>query len=90
MGPVAQYHENSKYYSAIRPKPDRDVDAALPHITIELPVFKESLTETMYVLLCTPRVLIHHPLFQCAICELSQEGYANLRSSGRHIVYFHP
>ncbi|KAF8547857.1 hypothetical protein OG21DRAFT_1424121 [Imleria badia] len=47
MGPVAQYHENSKYYSAIRPKPDRDVDAALPHITIELPVFKESLTETI-------------------------------------------
>lgn len=50
LGPVAQYHENSKYYSAIRPQPDRDVDAALPHITIELPVFKESLTETMCVM----------------------------------------
>lgn len=49
IGPVSQYHENSKYYSAVRPKPDREVDDALPHITIELPVFKESLTETMYV-----------------------------------------
>ncbi|KAF9220634.1 hypothetical protein BS17DRAFT_739077 [Gyrodon lividus] len=47
LGPVAQYHENSRYYSAQRPKPDRDVDAALPHITIELPVFKESLKETI-------------------------------------------
>ncbi|KAN0078407.1 Glycosyl transferase family group 2 domain containing protein [Tylopilus felleus] len=47
LGPVAQYHENSKYYSANRPKPNREVDAALPHVTIELPVFKESLTETI-------------------------------------------
>ncbi|KAH0835762.1 glycosyl transferase family group 2-domain-containing protein [Lanmaoa asiatica] len=47
LGPVSQYHENSRYYSAIRPKPDRELDAALPHITIELPVFKESLTATI-------------------------------------------
>ncbi|KAF9231782.1 glycosyl transferase family group 2-domain-containing protein [Melanogaster broomeanus] len=47
IGPVAQYHENSKYYSAVKPKSDREVDAALPHITIELPVFKESLKETI-------------------------------------------
>ncbi|KIJ19375.1 hypothetical protein PAXINDRAFT_127502 [Paxillus involutus ATCC 200175] len=47
LGPVSQYHENSRYYSAERPKPNREVDAALPHITIELPVFKESLTETI-------------------------------------------
>lgn len=49
IGPVAQYYENSRYYSAIRPEPNKEVDAALPHITIELPVYKESLTETMYV-----------------------------------------
>lgn len=47
LGPVAQYHENSRYYSAVRPSPNKEVDAALPHITVELPVFKESLEQTM-------------------------------------------
>ncbi|TCD67730.1 hypothetical protein EIP91_012031 [Steccherinum ochraceum] len=47
IGPVAQYHENSKYYSAIAPAPDEELDANLPHITIELPVYKESLKETI-------------------------------------------
>ncbi|KAG1820067.1 glycosyl transferase family group 2-domain-containing protein [Suillus variegatus] len=47
LGPVAQYHENSKYYSALPPPPNKEVDAALPHITIELPVFKESLEHTI-------------------------------------------
>ena len=50
LGPVAQYHENSKYYSAVKPAPNPIVDANLPHITIEMPVYKESLKETMYVL----------------------------------------
>ncbi|OJA18960.1 hypothetical protein AZE42_06040 [Rhizopogon vesiculosus] len=47
LGPVAQYHENSRYYSAVRPSPNKEVDAALPHITVELPVFKESLEQTI-------------------------------------------
>ncbi|EED77802.1 predicted protein [Postia placenta Mad-698-R] len=47
LGPVAQFHENSKYYSAIPPAPNKDVDANLPHITIELPVYKESLNEVI-------------------------------------------
>ena len=47
IGPVAQFHENSKYYSAIKPKPNKAVDAHLPHVTIQMPVYKESLTETM-------------------------------------------
>ncbi|KAI0667518.1 glycosyl transferase family group 2-domain-containing protein [Trametes maxima] len=47
LGPVAQYHENSKYYSAVRPAPNKIVDTNLPHITIEMPVYKESLTETI-------------------------------------------
>jgi len=49
LGPVAQYHENSKYYSAIKPAANKEVDAHLPHITIELPVYKESLLKTMCV-----------------------------------------
>ncbi|KAJ7758797.1 glycosyl transferase family group 2-domain-containing protein [Mycena maculata] len=47
VGPVAQYHENSRYYSAIRPEPNREVDSQLPHVTIELPVYTESLEETI-------------------------------------------
>ncbi|KAJ7049552.1 glycosyl transferase family group 2-domain-containing protein [Mycena amicta] len=47
IGPVAQYHENSRYYSAVRPEPNPAVDQALPHVTVELPVYKESLEETI-------------------------------------------
>ncbi|KAJ7058515.1 glycosyl transferase family group 2-domain-containing protein [Mycena amicta] len=47
IGPVAQYHENSRYYSAVRPEPNPAVDQALPHVSIELPVYKESLEETI-------------------------------------------
>ncbi|KAL0947953.1 hypothetical protein HGRIS_010582 [Hohenbuehelia grisea] len=47
IGPVAQYHENSRYYSAVPPEPNPEVDAHLPHVTIELPVYKESLEETI-------------------------------------------
>lgn len=43
IGPVAHYHENSKYYSAIKPRAAKAVDERLPHITIQMPVFKESL-----------------------------------------------
>jgi hypothetical protein len=47
VGPIAPFHENSIYYSAIRPRPDPEVDRNLPHITIEMPVYKESLKETI-------------------------------------------
>ncbi|KAJ7740916.1 glycosyl transferase family group 2-domain-containing protein [Mycena maculata] len=43
IGPVAHFHENSKYYSAIKPRPNKVVDEHLPHITIQMPVYKESL-----------------------------------------------
>jgi len=48
FGPVAQYHENSMYYSAVKPDPNQEVDQNLPHITIQMPVYKESLVQTMY------------------------------------------
>ena len=43
IGPIAQYHQNSKYYSANKPRPNKIVDNNLPHITIQMPVYKESL-----------------------------------------------
>ncbi|EGN97387.1 hypothetical protein SERLA73DRAFT_92477 [Serpula lacrymans var. lacrymans S7.3] len=47
LGPVSQYHENSRYYSAVRPETNKEIDSALPHVTIELPVYKESLDQTI-------------------------------------------
>ncbi|KIL67128.1 hypothetical protein M378DRAFT_329332 [Amanita muscaria Koide BX008] len=47
LGPVAQYHENSAYYSAVKPAPNPEVDNNLPHITIQMPVYKESLELTI-------------------------------------------
>ncbi|KAK0192967.1 glycosyl transferase family group 2-domain-containing protein [Armillaria mellea] len=47
IGPVAQYHENSAFYSAVRPEPNPEIDNNLPHITIQLPVYKESLELTI-------------------------------------------
>jgi len=37
------------YYSAIKPEPNPEVDKNLPHITIQMPVYKESLEFTMCV-----------------------------------------
>ncbi|EJD07746.1 uncharacterized protein FOMMEDRAFT_74790 [Fomitiporia mediterranea MF3/22] len=47
IGPIAQYYENSKYYSAIPPLPNKVVDNNLPHVTIQMPVYKESLTQVL-------------------------------------------
>ncbi|KAG7092057.1 hypothetical protein E1B28_008438 [Marasmius oreades] len=50
FGPIAHYHRNSKYYSAIPPPPIPSSSSSnaqrkepLPHITIQMPVYKESL-----------------------------------------------
>ncbi|EIW76066.1 hypothetical protein CONPUDRAFT_158837 [Coniophora puteana RWD-64-598 SS2] len=43
FGPIAHYHRNSKYYSAIPPRPNKVVDSDLPHITVQMPVYKEGL-----------------------------------------------
>ncbi len=40
IGPIAHYHVNSKYYSAIPPLPNDDIDNHLPHITIQMPVLQ--------------------------------------------------
>ena len=50
IGPIAQCHQNSKYYSAVKPRPNKMVDNNLPHITIQMPVYRESLENVLYVL----------------------------------------
>lgn len=41
----------------MKPEPNKEVDSNLPHITIEMPVYKESLEQTMSVPPCVPS---HH------------------------------
>lgn len=45
IGPTAHYRENSKYFSAIPPEPVKI--ERLPHITIQMPVYKESCERVM-------------------------------------------
>ncbi|KAG8810640.1 hypothetical protein FRC17_002848, partial [Serendipita sp. 399] len=48
IGPIAQVYQNSKYYSAIPPPaPPKGVVEHLPHVTIQMPVYKESLEQTI-------------------------------------------
>jgi hypothetical protein len=49
IGPIAQLYQNSKYYSAIPPPapPKGEQRELLPHITIQMPVYKESLEQTI-------------------------------------------
>ncbi|KAH7126787.1 glycosyl transferase family group 2-domain-containing protein [Dendryphion nanum] len=43
VGPVSALQENSLYYSGKAPKPARHANYELPHITIQMPVYKEGL-----------------------------------------------
>lgn len=49
VGPVSHFYSNSTYYSAVPPDPNSEVDDNLPHVSIQLPVYKESLELTMCV-----------------------------------------
>ncbi|KIS68060.1 uncharacterized protein UMAG_03643 [Mycosarcoma maydis] len=40
LGPIRQLHQNSRYYSG---KPPNRITGQLPHITIQMPVYKESM-----------------------------------------------
>ncbi|TEB25063.1 hypothetical protein FA13DRAFT_1637964 [Coprinellus micaceus] len=47
IGPIAHFHANSKYYSALKPRANKVVDERLPHVTIQMPVYKESLEQVL-------------------------------------------
>jgi hypothetical protein len=44
FGPVKSVNENTRYQSAIAPDPARYPRFEYPHITIQIPVYKEGLT----------------------------------------------
>lgn len=43
IGPISQMSANTKYYSGLKPKRLRRGDNGLPHMTIQMPVYKEGL-----------------------------------------------
>jgi hypothetical protein len=43
IGPLSSVQKNSIYYSATPPKVGRYKDVELPHVTIQMPVYKEGL-----------------------------------------------
>ncbi|KAF8452284.1 glycosyl transferase family group 2-domain-containing protein [Boletus edulis BED1] len=73
IGPVSQYYENSRYYSAVKPEPNKELDANLPHITIQMPVYKESLEQTI-----TPSVFY---------LKKAMQSYA--RQGGSSAIFIH-
>jgi hypothetical protein len=44
FGPVGDIKGNSRYHSAIAPNPNRHQGIEYPHITIQIPVYKEGLS----------------------------------------------
>jgi hypothetical protein len=42
-GPIGDVKGNTRYHSAVAPKLERHRDVELPHITIQIPVYKEGL-----------------------------------------------
>ena len=47
VGPIAQYHENSKYCSAVKPKPNKRVDNNLAHVTIQISMYRGSFEQAL-------------------------------------------
>jgi len=43
IGPISQMNANSKYYSGTAPKRLKNTGRQLPHVTIQMPVYKEGL-----------------------------------------------
>jgi len=43
IGPISQMNQNSKFYSGVRPRRLRRDNGPLPHLTIQMPVYKEGL-----------------------------------------------
>ena len=84
FGPVAQYHENSMYYSAVKPEPNPEVDQNLPHITIQMPVYKESLELTMSVFFSSIVFFDNKEadVVQRPVGLFCKKGNANLRTTG--------
>jgi hypothetical protein len=79
VGPIVQYHQNSKYYSACPPRPNKQVDSNLPHITIQMPVYKEGLEAVLCARLLSNHTLPHLKLFHLFV--FSAPSIASLKKA---------
>lgn len=87
VGPIAHYFENSRYYSAIPPKADKEVDSTLPHITIQMPVYKEGLEAVLCVSPGLSNCELPHDRDQGSIDRIPQACDADLRQTGRNVFH---
>lgn len=60
FGPLSTLKENSRFYSAVAPKPGRYPDLELPHITIQMPVYKEGLTGVIIPTITSVMAAVKH------------------------------
>lgn len=58
--PLGNCLKNTKYHSAIKPKLSRHKDYELPHITIQMPVYKEGLREVIVPTIISIMAAIQH------------------------------
>lgn len=87
IGPIAHYFENSRYYSAIPPKANKEVDASLPHITIQMPVYKEGLEAVLCVSPSLSDPELPNDQNQGSIDRITQACNADLRPTRRNVFY---
>lgn len=60
LGPLSNLSKNSMFYSAIAPKPGRYPDLELPHITIQMPVYKEGLQGVILPTISSVMAAVRH------------------------------
>ena len=74
----------------MRPEPNKDVDSNLPHITIQMPVYKESLEQTMSV--STDDNVDASPLTLCSspsVFHLKKAMQTYARQGGSSAIFIH-
>jgi len=60
FGPLSGVEGNSMYYSAKAPKKGRYPDLELPHVTIQMPVYKEGLKGVIIPTVTTLLAAVRH------------------------------
>ncbi|KAK7421131.1 hypothetical protein QQZ08_010060 [Neonectria magnoliae] len=94
--PVSMCLKNSKFHSAVKPNPKRHQDYELPHVTIQMPVYKEGLkgviVPTMVSVMAaiqyyeerggTASVFINDDGMQCIQPELAEARKQYYRENG--------
>lgn len=60
VGPISDIKGNSRYHSAVPPNPGRYRGVEYPHITVQVPIFKEGLSNVIIPTITSVRKAIKH------------------------------